>query len=60
MWTHLQLRFIPLMNLAMRQGQGLYLCGRTNAGDDFGGHCFETKDEITDGIPYDELNKGEK
>ncbi len=26
-----------------------------NCSDDIGGHCVETKDKVTDGIPYEEL-----
>ena len=31
-----------------------------NCGDDIGGHCFETKDKVLDGIPYEQLVDTEK
>ena len=37
----------------LRQTQWIHEC--CNCGDDIGGYCFETRDEVLDGIPYDKL-----
>ena len=57
-WVHCPIEKAMELNPHLSKGelessQWIHECW--NCGDDIGGHCFETRDEITDGIPYEEL-----